>query len=322
MDCLRTKEDEGTEEEEEGEEEEEADEEEEEEEDEEEEWTVSKGNYLLRAMAKMMRPYPESNDDDSDADMEENSTRSGRSTPSNSISSIAQREVSSPNEQPTPHFELIQPSHAFLTPTHFNPDLDILFISSSPITPPPPPTLPPSQSSSTPFLPHNTILDSLARWLSPSLIPQIRYLAMSQSTFRTLALQVEEVWEGMGWGDLGDMEERMGVMLGRDFEDLERLFVVADPVVSSGAEIEGKGKFGGNCKDKGKGKGEMEESREVDADEVMKRAIEDVARLMARVRGKVPGFRVRSWTLALEETSILRLVNGEGSSFGFRTVRR
>ena len=134
------------------------------------------------------------------------------------------------------------------------------------------------------------------------------------------------MWEGMSWGDLEDMEERMGVMLGRDFEDLERLFVVADSSADPTAEpedgSEGQGELGEKGKGKGNGKGETEERREVDEDEVMKRAIEDVARLMARVRGKVLGPRVRSWTLVLKERSILRMMIGEGSSFGFRTVRR
>ena len=88
----------------------------------------------------------------------------------------------------------------------------------------------------------------------------------------------------MGWGDLEDMEDRMGVMLGRDFEVLERLFVVADSSADSTAEPEDDSEGQRESGIKGKGKGETEE----------RRAIEDVARLMARVRGKVPGFRVRS----------------------------
>ena len=98
----------------------------------------------------------------------------------------------------------------------------------------------------------------------------------------------------MGWGDLEDMEDRMGVMLGRDFEVLERLFVVADSSADSTAEPEDDSEGQRESGIKGKGKGETEERREVDENEVMKRAIEDVARLMARVRGKVPGFRERS----------------------------
>jgi len=65
--------------------------EEDEEEEEEEEWTVSKGNFLLRAMAKMMNPYPEPSD--ADSDVEACITRSGRSTRSNSNSSTAETQA-------------------------------------------------------------------------------------------------------------------------------------------------------------------------------------------------------------------------------------
>lgn len=61
------------------------------EEEEEEEWTVSKGNFLLRAMARMMNPYPEASD--ADSDVEKGSTRSGRSTRSNSNSSTAETQA-------------------------------------------------------------------------------------------------------------------------------------------------------------------------------------------------------------------------------------
>lgn len=61
------------------------------EEEEEEEWTVSKGNFLLRAMARMMNPYPEPSD--ADSDVEKGSTRSGRSTRSNSNSSTAETQA-------------------------------------------------------------------------------------------------------------------------------------------------------------------------------------------------------------------------------------
>lgn len=182
-------------------------------------------------------------------------------------------------------FKLLRPKHGFLIPAQYNPEVDVLFISLSP------------SPSSRP----TCIVEAMSRWLSHDLIPEIRNLAMYQSSFIYLAQVLEQAWQyGL----------RIPNLSFRDFRGLEEIFVVVDPP-DSAPDLESDYERSEEV--------EKEEGSEVSNRE-LEGMIEQMADLMARVGRKVPEFRVRRWRLVRGQGEILKALDG-GSTYGFRTVK-